>query len=141
MFYYSIHPNFVKIWTLEFFTTIQEVTQYFGVDHILRQKSVATQSILLYSNLLIHFVAIVSISMLSQKFLGQKNFKSSTLATYSLQVINLYFIILETVLMIPAFQIFFVGFYCTSSFIESGDCHTTVWYINFGLSGFGMILL
>lgn len=97
---------------------------------------------IMYIVLIVQFlVAILLIISLVKS--SQKDRKSSTFSAYCVKLLSFYGIILNTIGLIPFFNIFISTIYCTSS-NETGlnlSCYSGIYFLHFILAIFGMILL
>jgi hypothetical protein len=141
--YYSIHPNLKQIWTTSIFESVRNLSKYFGLESTLRGSTLESWSLILYITILFHCAVFVSILTIAIRTQTNSNSKSVGILFYPLRLINLYFMLFQSILLIPSYQILIIGFNCgpESDFTKKWSCDSMQYFINMVLCVFGLMVL
>jgi PAS domain S-box-containing protein len=143
--WWSLNPrrdnNF---WTYDVFDWVMQFLKYFQVDGILREDNSSifqvTVFIIFVLQIIVLLLIVANFYFLTKSSLSKSN---STLVNYSGKILSIYFLLLTTVIPLPAYQGFITAFICFDDDTRHGslECYTGTYWIYPIISCFGIIIL
>lgn len=114
LLYFSISPRLIKIYSLNVFRYLAYMTSFVQFGGAWTDGDQSTQDVALYTMFAIVFTAVVILLSLPLWMVGQKQ-PLSTIANVSIKISAFYFMLFESIILLPAAQIAYYSLICMPS--------------------------